>query len=83
MTAKNGILIVEFVNQLCEAGEDIDSAIRSTLRLRIRPVMMTMVSTVFGGLPLILTSWAGAEAGIAVGWMIVGGWALPPCSRCF
>ena len=71
--AKNGILIVEFANQLREAGEDIDSAIRSALRLRIRPVMMTMVSTVFGGLPLILTSGAGAEARIAVGWVIVGG----------
>ena len=71
--AKNGILIVEFANQLREAGEDIDSAIRNALRLRIRPVMMTMVSTVFGGLPLILTSGAGAEARIAVGWVIVGG----------
>ena len=71
--AKNGILIVEFANQLREAGEDIDSAIRSALRLRIRPVMMTMVSTVFGGLPLILTTGAGAEARIAVGWVIVGG----------
>lgn len=71
--AKNGILIVEFTNQLREAGQDIDSAIRDALRLRIRPVMMTMVSTVFGGLPLILTSGAGAEARIAVGWVIVGG----------
>ncbi|MBU2983154.1 efflux RND transporter permease subunit [Lentibacter algarum] len=71
--AKNGILIVEFANQLREAGADIESAIRSALRLRIRPVMMTMVSTVFGGLPLILTSGAGAEARIAVGWVIVGG----------
>jgi multidrug efflux pump subunit AcrB len=71
--AKNGILIVEFANQLREAGQDIDSAIRDALRLRIRPVMMTMVSTVFGGLPLIFTSGAGAEARIAVGWVIVGG----------
>ncbi|WP_417426175.1 efflux RND transporter permease subunit [Hoeflea sp.] len=71
--AKNGILIVEFANQLREAGQDIDSAIRDALRLRIRPVMMTMLSTVFGGLPLILTSGAGAEARIAVGWVIVGG----------
>ncbi|ASJ73240.1 efflux RND transporter permease subunit [Granulosicoccus antarcticus] len=71
--AKNGILIVEFANQLREAGQDIDSAIRDALRLRIRPVMMTMVSTVCGGLPLIFTSGAGAEARIAVGWVIVGG----------
>ncbi len=71
--SKNGILIVEFANQLREAGQDIDTAIRNALRLRIRPVMMTMVSTVFGGLPLILTSGAGAEARVAVGWVIVGG----------
>ena len=71
--AKNGILLVEFANQLREAGQDIDSAIREALRLRIRPVMMTMVSTVFGGLPLVLSSGAGAEARIAVGWVIVGG----------
>ncbi|MHA6324006.1 efflux RND transporter permease subunit [Roseivivax sp. CAU 1753] len=71
--AKNGILIVEFANQLRAAGQDIDSAIRNALRLRIRPVMMTMVSTVFGGLPLVLTFGAGAEARIAVGWVIVGG----------
>jgi len=64
---KNGTLIVEFANQLCEAGENIDSVIQSALRLHIRPVMMTMVSTVFGGLPLIPTSGAGAEARIAVG----------------
>ncbi len=71
--SKNGILIVEFANQLREKGQDIDSAIRDSVRLRIRPVMMTMVSTICGGLPLILTSGAGAEARIAVGWVIVGG----------
>ncbi|WP_241962914.1 efflux RND transporter permease subunit [Thalassorhabdomicrobium marinisediminis] len=71
--AKNGILIVDLANQLREARQDIDSAIRDAMRLRIRPVMMTMVSTVFGGLPLVLTSGAGAEARIAVGSVIVGG----------
>ncbi len=71
--AKNGILIVEFANQLRERGEDIDTAIRQAVRLRIRPVMMTMISTICGGLPLVLTAGAGAEARIAVGWVIVGG----------
>ncbi|ASM75006.1 MULTISPECIES: efflux RND transporter permease subunit [Roseobacteraceae] len=71
--AKNGILIVEFANQLRAAGQDIDSAIRDAMLLRIRPVMMTMVSTVLGGLPLVLATGAGAEARAAVGWVIVGG----------
>ncbi len=71
--AKNGILIVEFANRLRAAGQDIDNAIRDAMRLRIRPVMMTMVSTVLGGVPLILATGAGAEARTAVGWVIVGG----------
>ena len=65
--AKNGILIVEFANQLREAGQDIDSAIRDALRLRIRPVIMTMVSTVFGGLPLVLST--GAAPKRALPWV--------------
>lgn len=71
--AKNGILIVEFANQLRERGQDVDSAIKDAVRLRFRPVMMTMISTVFGGLPLVFASGAGAEARIAVGWVVVGG----------
>lgn len=71
--AKNGILIVEFANQLRERGQSVDQAIRAAMRLRLRPVLMTMVSTVCGGLPLVLAIGAGAEARAAVGWVIVGG----------
>ncbi|MCP4821331.1 MAG: efflux RND transporter permease subunit, partial [Shimia sp.] len=71
--AKNGILVVEFANQLRERGLDVDTAIRDAVRLRLRPVTMTAISTVMGGLPLVLASGAGAEAREAVGWVIVGG----------
>ncbi len=71
--AKNGILIVEFANQLRDRGEGVREAIEKACRLRLRPVMMTMIATVIGGLPLVLAQGAGAEARIALGWVIVGG----------
>ncbi|MEQ8399742.1 MAG: efflux RND transporter permease subunit [Roseitalea porphyridii] len=74
--AKNGILIVEFANQLRDAGQDVRSAITDAATIRLRPVMMTMTSTVFGGVPLILSTGAGAEAREALGWVIVGGLGL-------
>jgi hydrophobic/amphiphilic exporter-1 (mainly G- bacteria), HAE1 family len=71
--AKNGILIVEFANQLRDEGDDVDTAIRKAAVTRLRPVMMTMTSTVLGALPLVLASGAGAEARLALGWVIIGG----------
>jgi HAE1 family hydrophobic/amphiphilic exporter-1 len=73
LMAKNGILIVEFANQLRDAGQSVNDAIRNATIVRLRPVVMTMLSTVFGGLPLILRSGAGSEAREALGWIIVGG----------
>ena len=74
--AKNGILIVEFANQLRERGHDVRAAISTGAVIRLRPVMMTMISTVLGGVPLILSAGAGAEAREALGWVIVGGLGL-------
>jgi len=74
--AKNGILIVEFANQLRDEGESVGDAIRNACRIRLRPVMMTMIATVLGGVPLTLAEGAGAEARIALGWVIVGGLGL-------
>jgi HAE1 family hydrophobic/amphiphilic exporter-1 len=73
LMAKNGILIVEFANQLREEGRGVGEAIREACRIRIRPVMMTMISTVLGGVPLVLSTGAGAEARQALGWIVVGG----------
>jgi HAE1 family hydrophobic/amphiphilic exporter-1 len=74
--AKNGILIVEFANQLRDRGEGVREAIENACSVRLRPVMMTMIATVTGGLPLVLAQGAGAEARIALGWVIVGGLGL-------
>jgi len=71
--AKNGILVVEFANQLRDRGASVGEAVRKAVRLRFRPVMMTMVATVVGGLPLVLATGPGAEARTAIGWVIVGG----------
>lgn len=74
--AKNGILIVEFANQLRDRGAGVREAIEQACSIRLRPVMMTMIATIIGGLPLVLAQGAGAEARIALGWVIVGGLAL-------
>ncbi|RYI20088.1 MAG: efflux RND transporter permease subunit, partial [Acetobacteraceae bacterium] len=71
--AKNGILIVEFADQLRERGATVRQAIEEASIVRLRPVMMTMIATVLGGLPLVLASGAGAEAREVLGWIIVGG----------
>jgi hydrophobic/amphiphilic exporter-1 (mainly G- bacteria), HAE1 family len=74
--AKNGILIVEFANIRRDEGASVDSAIREACRTRLRPVMMTMAAAVLGAVPLIFASGAGAEARLALGWIIVGGLGL-------
>ncbi len=74
--AKNGILIVEFANQLRDRGQSVREAIENAANLRLRPVMMTMISTVLGGVPLVLATGAGAEARVALGWVMVGGLGL-------
>jgi hydrophobic/amphiphilic exporter-1 (mainly G- bacteria), HAE1 family len=81
--AKNGILIVEFANQLRDRGEGIRDAIQNASTIRLRPVMMTMISTVLGGVPLILSFGAGAEAREALGWVIVGGLGLATVSTLY
>ncbi|MCE6952004.1 efflux RND transporter permease subunit [Cereibacter sphaeroides] len=74
--AKNGILIVEFANQLRDEGHPVRRAIEDACAIRLRPVMMTMIATVLGGLPLVFAAGAGAEAREVLGWIIVGGLGL-------
>src|SRR5690606_10784853 len=81
--AKNGILVVEFANQLRDRGLGVREAIEQAANIRLRPVMMTMICTVLGGVPLVLASGAGAEARIALGWVIVGGLGLATLSTLF
>jgi hydrophobic/amphiphilic exporter-1 (mainly G- bacteria), HAE1 family len=73
LMSKNGILMVEFANQLRDQGQSVLEAIRNSALIRLRPIVMTMIATVLGGLPLLLTGGAGAEARRALGWIIVGG----------
>ncbi len=81
--AKNGILIVEFANQLRDAGRSVAEAIFEASTVRLRPVIMTMLSTVLGGVPLIVSSGAGAEARGVLGWIIVGGLGLATVSTLY
>ncbi|MFC3631477.1 efflux RND transporter permease subunit [Paracoccus angustae] len=71
--AKNGILIVEFANQLREEGKPLAEAAREGAVTRLRPVMMTTIATVLGAVPLAIASGAGAESRRAIGAVIVGG----------
>jgi HAE1 family hydrophobic/amphiphilic exporter-1 len=71
--AKNGILIVEFADQLRDRGATVRDAIREATLIRLRPVTMTMLATLLGGVPLIFSAGAGAEARQALGWIIFGG----------
>ena len=73
LVAKNGILIVEFANQKQESGTDKMSAIREASIQRLRPILMTSVSTILGLLPLAFATGEGANGRIAMGISVVGG----------
>lgn len=73
LIAKNSILLVEFADQLRDKGMAVNDAIVEAAAVRLRPIMMTLMSTILGGLPLILSTGAGAEARNSIGWVVFGG----------
>ena len=73
LVAKNGILIVEFANQRQEGGENRFDAIRLAAIQRLRPILMTSVSTILGLVPLVYATGEGANGRIAMGVAVVGG----------
>jgi multidrug efflux pump len=76
IATKNGILIVEFANQLRDAGRDVRDAIIEAAVIRLRPILMTSIATVAGALPLVLATGAGANSRFSIGLVIATGTAL-------
>jgi multidrug efflux pump len=76
LVAKNGILVVEFANELQRGGLAKLDAIRQAGRIRLRPVLMTTVATVAGHFPLVLVTGAGAIARNSIGLVLVAGMAI-------
>jgi len=73
LSAKNGILIVEFANQLRSEGKEIEKAILEAAKIRLRPILMTSLSTIAGVTPLIVGSGPGEASRLTVGVVIFSG----------
>ena len=73
LSAKNGILIVEFANQLRDEGKAFQAALKEASLARLRPILMTGLTTAAGTVPLILSTGAGAETRAAIGVVILYG----------
>ena len=76
IVSKNGILIVEFANELQRSGLNKLAAIKEAAQTRLRPVLMTSTATACGHFPLILVTGAGAEARNSIGLVLVGGMVI-------
>ena len=76
LITKNGILIVEFANQLQERGKSKLDAVIEAAGLRLRPILMTTLTMILAALPLAFAHGAGAESRQQIGWVIVGGLAV-------
>jgi multidrug efflux pump len=76
LVSKNGILIVQFANEMQRKGMDKLTAVAQAARIRLRPIMMTSVATVAGHFPLTLVTGAGAAARNSIGLVLVGGMTI-------
>jgi multidrug efflux pump len=73
LVTKNGILIVEFANQLKESGKSKMEAILEASVLRLRPILMTSIATMLGALPIALALGAGSKSRMSMGIVVIGG----------
>jgi hydrophobe/amphiphile efflux-1 (HAE1) family protein len=73
LVTKNGILIVEFANQLKEKGMNVHDAIREAAAARLRPILMTSLATALGALPIAMALGAGAKSRMSMGTVVIGG----------
>jgi multidrug efflux pump len=73
LVTKNGILLVEFSNQLRQQGQPLAEAVRNGAAARLRPILMTSLATALGALPIALALGAGSESRKGMGMVIVGG----------
>jgi multidrug efflux pump len=83
IAAKNGVLIVEFANQLRDRGVEFMEAIVEAAVIRLRPVLMTSLCTAFGALPLLLATGAGAEQRRPIGIVVFFGMLVAVCLTLF
>jgi multidrug efflux pump len=73
LSAKNGILIVEFANQLRDQGQAFRDALLEAADVRLRPIIMTGITTAAGSIPLLISTGAGAETRTVIGTVILAG----------
>ena len=76
LAAKNGILIVEFANQLRDEGRDVREAIVESCAVRLRPILMTSIATVMGAVPLVVSSGPGSASRATIGIVVIFGVAF-------
>lgn len=76
LAAKNGILIVEFANQLRDAGHEFEQALKRAATQRLRPIVMTGFTTLFSAVPLVIATGPGSESRMVIGMVIFAGVAV-------